>query len=102
MQQKTLGSCTANHALIDGILNIVDLSLKNCLVRRGTPHFSSTAGTLAHLLLLSSDSNRNISNNFKGEAAFLLQEKKTKRTEDGQFLICEHFQFTLLVLLWFL
>lgn len=51
VQQKTLGSCTANHALIDGILNIcvVNLNLKNRLLPRGTC-FSSTAITLVHFL----------------------------------------------------
>lgn len=54
VQQKTLGSCTANHALIDGILNIyiINLNIKNSLLHTCI-HFFSTAIILVQLLLLS-------------------------------------------------
>lgn len=90
MQRKTLGSCTANHALIDGILNIVNLSLKNCLVHRGTPHFSSTAGILAHLPLLSGAVIEILVIISRERLLFCCKKrKKTKYTEVGQFVICE-------------
>ena len=95
MQQKTLGSCTANRALIDGILNIVNLSLKNCLGHRGTPRFSSTTGILAHLLLLSGAVIEILVIISRERLLFCCKKrKKTKYTEDGQLVICEHCQFT--------